>query len=149
MEQQRVRELAQQFIDGLHALEQAEGDGQAEVAALVALYADDAHLTNAALKLVSDERRGRDAIAKFWGEYKRTLGRAYSDFHQVTTNETAAGLFWVTRGTNVDGQQDAVAYDGATLLVFDDAGKITFFQGYYDTRQLNREMGVDQQVGKS
>lgn len=142
-QQQKTRALAQQFVDALHALEQTDGAGEAEVNALVGLFSDDAHLTNAALKLANDERRGKDAIHKFWTDYKRTLGRAYSDFHQVTTNEQAAGLFWVTKGTAADGQQDAVAYDGTTLLVFDGAGKITFFQGYYDTRQLNRQMGTE------
>lgn len=132
--------LAQQFIDALHALEQGS---ETDVDALVALYADDAHLTNAALQLVGDERRGRDAIHKFWTEYKRTLGKAYSHFHQVTTNNESAGLFWTTKGTNKDGEQDAAAYDGVSLLVFNEAGKIRYFQGYYDTHQLNRAMGVE------
>ena len=140
MEQQQVRALAQQFIDALHALEQG---GPENVDGLVALYSDDAHLTNAALKLANDERRGADGIRHFWSEYKRTLGKAYSHFHQVTANEESAGLFWTTKGTNADGQPDAAEYDGVSLLVFNPEGKIRFFQGYYDTRQFNREMHIE------
>jgi ketosteroid isomerase-like protein len=133
-----IQTLAQQFIDALHTLEQGS---EADVDALVALYSDDAHLTNAALRVAGDDRRGQDAIRHFWSEYKRTVGNAYSEFHQVTANEEAAGLFWTTRITGNDGEQGA-SYDGTSLLVFDGAGKIRFFQGYYDTRELNHAMGV-------
>lgn len=137
MESTQARELAQQFIDALHALEQGT---ESEVAQIVALYADDAHLTNAALRLAGDERVGTDGIGRFWTDYKKTLGDAFSHFHQVTTSDQAAGLFWTTKGT-ANGQ--AVQYDGTSLLVFDEAGKIKYFQGYYDTRELSRAMGTE------
>ncbi len=137
-----IQAHAQQFIDALHALEQ--GSSENDVEALAALFSDDAHLTNAALRLAGDERRGHDAVRHFWSEYKRTVGRAYSEFHQITTSEEAAGLFWTTRITSNDGGQNA-SYDGTSLLVFDEAGKIRFFQGYYDTRELNHAMGVGQE----
>lgn len=143
-----VRQRAQQFIDALHALEKADGPSDAELDGLVALYADDARLTNAALRLTNEERKGKDAIRSFWSDYKKTVGRAFSDFHQVTVNDKAAGLFWVTRGT-AHGDPDAIHYDGTTLLVFDESGKITFFQGYYDTHQLNRQLGVEQGAAAS
>lgn len=140
MEQQQPqsRTQAQQFIDALHALEQGDRE---DADSLAALFADDARLTNAALKLTGEERRGREAILHFWSEYKRTVGMAYSEFHQVTASDGAAGLFWTTKGTGPDGQ--AIQYDGSTLLVFDTSGKISAFEGYYDTRQLNREMGAE------
>ena len=140
MERQQVQALAQQFIDALHALEQ--GDVQ-QVDQLVALYGDDARLTNAALKLAGDERIGQDGARQFWMEYRRTFGEAYSEFYQVTVNEEAAGLFWTTKGTGNDGQP--MEYDGVSLLVFDDSGKIKLFRGYYDTRELSREVGVNRQ----
>lgn len=144
MKKHEVRELADRFIDALHALEKSKnGDAAPALEKLVSLYADDAHLTNAALRLTNEERTGREQIRAFWDEYKKTLGEAYSEFHQVTVNGEAAGLFWVTKGTSADGTPDAVHYDGTTLLVFDDEGKISRFQGYYDTRQLNRQMGVE------
>ena len=138
-----AKENAQTFINALHALEQASGDATHEVDAITALYATNARLTNAALKLVGEEKAGTDAIRTFWADYKKTLGQAYSDFHHVAASDNAAGLFWVTKGTSPNGQADAIHYDGSTLLEFDDSGKITFFQGYYDTAQLNRQMGLE------
>jgi len=140
MERQQVQDLAQQFIDALHALEQ--GDLQ-NVDQLVSLYSDDAHLINAALKLAGQERVGQAGARQFWTEYRRTFGEAYSEFYQVTVNDEAAGLFWTTKGTGNDGQP--MEYDGVSLLVFDDSGKIKLFRGYYDTRELSREVGVSPQ----
>ena len=138
-----AHEKATDFINALHALEEAEGEAQSEVDAIADLYAPDAKLTNAALKLVGEERQGSDAIRSFWAEYKKTLGKAYSDFHHIAASENTAGLYWVTKASAPDGSDDAVHYDGSTLLEFNDDGKITFFQGYYDTAQLNRQMGLE------
>lgn len=144
MEEQTVRQMAQEFIDALHALEKAEvSDSENALERLVSLYAEDAHLTNAALRLTGEEHQGTQEIHAFWLDYKKTLGKAYSDFSQVTVNNESAGLFWVTKGTDRDGHEGAVHYDGATLLVFDGQGKIRYFQGYYDTHQFNREMKVE------
>lgn len=140
MESAQVRERAQEFIDALHALEQAEGEGAAEIGRMVELYAGDGRITNSALRLHEDDRTGKDGAREFWSEYKRTLGKGYSEFHQVAVNEEAAGLFWVTK-IHRDGSGEA-SYDGTTLLVFDGDGKIKHFQGYYDTRQLNRAVGA-------
>jgi ketosteroid isomerase-like protein len=137
MERQQVQQLAQQFIDALHTLEQ--GNVQ-DVDQLVALFGDDARVLNAALKLAGQERIGQDGARQFWTEYRRTFGEAYSEFYQVTVNDEAAGLFWTTKGTGNDGQP--MQYDGVSLLVFDDSGKITLFRGYYDTRELSREVGA-------
>lgn len=124
-------QLVQQFIDALHALEKGE---EAQADEVAQLFSDDAHLTNAALQLAGDAREGRDSIARFWREYKETLGEAFSEFHQITTGENAAGLFWTTKGKSPEGKE--IAYDGATLLEFGEDGKIARFQGYYDTREL-------------
>lgn len=122
---------AQTFIDALHKLEQGT---TGDVAALVALYSNDATLNNSALDNKNTEMSGTDQITKFWTEYKETLGDIFSKFHHVTTDEDAAGLFWTTEGTNPAG--DKVHYHGSTLLQFNDEGKIEFFRGYYDTREL-------------
>ncbi len=126
-----IQSQAQTFIDALHALEQGS---TGDVAALVALYADDATLSNSALDNKNAEIKGTDQITKFWTEYKETLGEVFSKFHHVTTDDNAAGLFWTTTGQNPMG--DEVNYHGATLLQFGDDGKIEFFRGYYDTREL-------------
>ena len=122
---------AQQFIDALHALERG---AEEHVAPLVDLFADNARITNAALQLVGKEEVGRDGATHFWTEYKRTLGECFSSFHHVTVDENAAGLFWTTEGNGPDG--NGVKYDGVSLLEFDEKGKIAFFRGYYDTRDL-------------
>ncbi|HEY0734906.1 MAG TPA: nuclear transport factor 2 family protein [Herpetosiphonaceae bacterium] len=142
MDQQQVQQLAQQFIDALHALEQGD---VGNVDQLAGMYSDDARLVNAALKLAGQERTGQDGARQFWTEYRRTFGEARSDFYQVTVNEQAAGLFWTTKGTGNDGQP--MEYDGVSLLVFDDQGKIKLFRGYYDTRELSREVGANLQPG--
>lgn len=144
MDQEQTRKLAGQFIDALHTLEQGSAD---DVDALVALFGDEARLTNAALKLAGEERKGADGAQQFWREYRRTFGTAYSEFFQVTVNEDAAGLFWTTKGTGNDGQP--LQYDGVSLLVFDDQGKIAQFRGYYDTRELSREVGIETQPSKN
>ena len=126
-----IKTQAQTFIDALHALEQG---GAADAQQLSALYAGDATLNNSALDNKNTQIKGRDAILKFWVEYKETLGQVFSKFHHVTLSDDAAGLFWTTEGTNPAG--DTVHYHGATLLQFDAQGQINFFRGYYDTREL-------------
>ncbi len=126
-----IKTQAQTFIDALHKLEQGTTD---DVAQLVALYADDATLNNSALDSKGAAMEGAEQITKFWTEYKETLGDIFSKFHHITCDENAAGLFWTTKGTNPAG--DKVDYHGSTLLQFNDEGKIEFFRGYYDTREL-------------
>lgn len=130
-----TQQLAQQFIDALHALEDGS---ESDTAAIVALFSDDARLLNAALKLAGKQRSGRDGAEQFWREYRSTFERARSEFAQITTNEQAAGLFWTTKGSDNTGQP--IEYDGVSLLVFDQDGKIVQFRGYYDTRELSRQV---------
>ena len=127
----QINDLAQRFIDTLHDLEQG-GEEQAHEIAM--LFADDATLTNAALELRGETVEGRDALMRFWLEYRGTLGEVESHFHHVTTSERAAGLFWTTKGHNPSGQD--VHYHGATLVEWNPSGMIQFFRGYYDTREL-------------
>ena len=138
-----TRQQAEAFINALHALEEDGGDGEAALDQITDLYADDATLTNSALKLVGEDRQGKEAVHAFWKEYKKTFGKAYSDFHHIAAGDDSAGLFWVTKGTAPGGEEGGVAYDGSTLLVFNSEGKISHFQGYYDTQQLSRAMGVE------
>lgn len=139
MDAKQANILAQQFIDALHELEQGS---EKHVEGLVALYSDNAKLTNAALKLAGKERRGQDGAREFWTEYRRTFKDICSDFAQITTSEEAAGLFWTAKGTGMGGE--AVEYDGVTLLEFDSGGKIKQFRGYYDTRALDKTVSANQ-----
>ena len=126
-----VQEKAQQFIDALHALEQGSQD---DVAPIVALFAEKTRITNAALQLTGKEENGLEGAMRFWSEYKKTLGDCFSTFHHVTNDDNAAGLFWTTKGVDLDGK--TVQYDGVSLLEYGEDGKISFFRGYYDTRDL-------------
>lgn len=130
MNQQQT--LAQQFIDALHAL---EAQGPAQIDGIVQLFADDAQLTNAALARTGNNYSGRDGIRTFWEEYRKTFGDVFSQFHHVTSSDEAAGLFWTTEGTYPDGAP--LRYDGVSLLVFNEQGKIVNFRGYYDTREVD------------
>lgn len=140
MDREQVIERAQQFIEALHALERGGPD---DVDQIVDLFSDDARLINAALKLAGETRTGRAGARAFWTDYRRTFGEARSAFYQITVNEEAAGLFWTTSGTGSDGR--SLEYDGASLLVFNDEGKITLFRGYYDTREVSRAVGTSGQ----
>jgi ketosteroid isomerase-like protein len=126
-----IQDLAQRFIDALHALEQGD---ESEVEGLVALFAPDTRITNAALQLTGKEEQGHDGARLFWSEYKRTLGECFSKFHHVTVDARCRRLFWTTEGTGPDG--NSVRYDGVSLLEFNESGTISFFRGYYDTRDL-------------
>lgn len=136
MDQQRAIELGQRFTEALHAVD--AGD-EGAVERMVELYSPEARLTNAAMKLAGEERRGRDGVRQFWEEYQHTFREARTEFFDVTGSDRSAGLFWTTRGIDATGQE--VEYDGVSLLVFDGAGLIESFRGYYDTRELSRKVG--------
>lgn len=131
-----TKSSAEQFITALHNLER--GTDESGVGGIVELFAEDAELVNTALLLGGETLRGKKGATEFWTQYKKTIGVGKSDFHHITLGESAAGLFWKT--AIHDG---ATQYDGSTLLDFDDSGKIRYFQGYYDTRQLNHAVGVE------
>jgi ketosteroid isomerase-like protein len=134
MDANGTRELAEQFIQRLLRLER---EGEAALDELVALFADDAELVNPGLKLAGAKRTGRAELRRFWQTYRQTLGEAESRFVRVTTNDDAAGLFWTTRASGRAGEQP-IAYDGSTLLVFDEDGRIARFRTYFDRDDLSR-----------
>ncbi len=122
-----IESLTHQFIDALHQLEQSENSDSD----ISLLFAEDAVLSNSATELAKKKIEGREAIRRFWIQYKSTLRGARSQFHHITTGQNSAGLFWTTQSD--DGNTH---YHGATLLQFDESGMISFFRGYYDTREL-------------
>ncbi len=137
-QEKQIQTLAENFIEALHSLE----DGSDEEAdQLAMLYSEDAILTNAALELGNKKIEGRDAIMRFWVEYKAELGQSRSKFHHITTSDHAAGLFWTTEGQSPKGE--TVHYHGVSLLEFDEMGLIKFFRGYYDTRELTVKAAAD------
>lgn len=135
MELEQALDLGRQFTEALHAVDRHE---EGAVERMVGLYSPEARLTNASLKQAGEERRGHDGVRAFWEAYQATFREASTEFFKLTGGEDSAGLFWTTRGT--DAQGDPMSYDGVSLLVFDDQGKITLFRGYYDTRELSKKV---------
>jgi ketosteroid isomerase-like protein len=132
----KTHEWAQRFIDALHDLEQ---NGESSVDDIAALFSDDAQLTNSALALTDGGYAGREGVRAFWTEYRKQFGDIRSRFSHVTSSDDAAGLFWRSEGNYADGAP--MGYDGVSLLVFNDEGKIASFRGYFDTRELSRMVG--------
>ena len=130
MAHDETMERAQRFADALHALDR-DAD---ELDVMAELFAEEAELSNAATALTGKPFRGRDGARTFWQEYRAQFAEAETEFHHLTAGDGSAGLFWSTRGKAASGE--SLDYQGATLLVFDDAGAIERFHGYYDTRQL-------------
>ncbi|HMQ33472.1 MAG TPA: nuclear transport factor 2 family protein [Chloroflexaceae bacterium] len=136
MDSQRTYQLGQEFAEALRAVERRD-EGALE--RMVERFGPRARLLNAALSHTDEERSGPDGARAFWQAYQDTFREARTEFFELTSSERAAGLFWTTRG--VDARGEPLDYDGVTLLVFDDDGKIELFRGYYDTRDLSRTVG--------
>ena len=138
MNQQQLHDLGQQFADALHAVDRDEPEA---IDRIVALFSSDAQLTNSALTLAGTQREGQDGVRRFWAEYRQTFGDVETTFTHLTTDASAVGLFWTTQGTDTHGA--AISYNGVSLLEYGDDGKISAFQGYYDTRQLSRTVQTE------
>jgi hypothetical protein len=110
-----------------------EGD-TAGIDNLVEMFSDNAELTNPIIEREGSHRSGRDEIAEFWRDYRASLGDIHSEFFDVTASDHSAGLFWRTTGKNATGQP--LEYEGVTLLMFDEAGKIAHFQGFFDSEKM-------------
>ncbi|MEO7576538.1 MAG: nuclear transport factor 2 family protein [Massilia sp.] len=131
MNPQIIRDAAQRFIGQLDRLEHGE---EGAAGALAALFADDARLSNPIIEREGGERVGREAIAAFWQAYRGNFSDIHSAFFDLTAGEQSAGLFWRSEGAGRDGQP--LAYEGVTLLQFDEGGRITRFKGYFDPDQV-------------
>ena len=131
MSEQDVRQLAEQFVERLHRVEEG---GPEKVDELVALFADGAELVNPELERRGERARGRDGVRRFWESYRASFRNIHSDFGAITTDGEAAGLFWRSEGVDAKGKN--INYAGATLLRFDVEGKIRNFRGYFDSRAL-------------
>lgn len=140
MDHQRTYELGAAFVEALHAVERHD-EGALE--RMMAYFSPQARLTNATLKQAHEDRSGPEGVRAFWESYQQMFREAHTEFLELTSSERAAGLFWTTRG--VDARGERIDYDGVTLLIFDADGKITHFRGYYDTRELTRTVGQQEQ----
>jgi ketosteroid isomerase-like protein len=134
MDQQQVKGIADRFITELHCIEDGDAAG---VDRIVDMFADNAELSNPIIEREGSSRNGRNQIAEFWREYRTTFKNIHSEFFDVTASDHSAGLFWRSTGTSATGQP--LTYEGVSLLVLDEAGKIARFKGYFDSRQTTME----------
>lgn len=127
------KERAQRFIDALARLEE-----RGELEPLVALFADDAEVSNAASPR---SFQGTQGARDFWAEYKGTLKAVRSTFRNVIAAGDRTALEWETRGTAYNGQ--AIAYEGVSIIEWE-GERIRRFYAYFDPHLLGREMGEGQ-----
>ncbi len=131
MDQQQAKAIADRFIEELHRIEDGDPAG---IDSMVELFADNAELSNPLIERQGSSRKGHDQIEKFWREYRATFDTIRSDFFDVTASDHSAGLFWRSAGNSANGQP--LEYEGVSLLVLDEAGKIARFKGFFDSRQI-------------
>ncbi len=120
------RHHADAFIAALRALEE-----RGDLAPMVALYADDAHLTN---PTGVDVEPGPAGAERFWRVYRDSFREIRSEFRQVLADDDGALLEWTSTATLAsDGA--SIRYDGVTALAFD-GDRITRFRAYFDPADL-------------
>lgn len=131
MDLQQVKSIADRFITELHRIEDGDAAG---IDRIVDMFADNAELTNPLIERDGGSRSGRDQIAGFWRDYQTAFKDIHSEFFDVTASDHSVGLFWRSAGTNTTGQP--LEYEGVSLLVLDESGKIARFKGFFDSRQI-------------
>jgi ketosteroid isomerase-like protein len=122
-------ERAQRFVDALLKLEE-----QGDIEPMVALFADDAQVSNVASPHVFS---GVDGARRFWTEYKATLGQVKSTFRNMIESGDRVALEWETQGTARKGA--AVSYEGVSIIEWD-GDRVRRFFAYFDPHALGQEL---------
>ena len=122
-------ERAQRFVDALAKLEE-NGD----VEPLLALFGDDAQVSNVASRRTF---HGRDGARGFWREYKGMLRQVKSTFRNMIEAGDRVALEWESSGTAHNGA--AVDYEGVSIIEWD-GERISRFYAYFDPRLLGLEL---------
>jgi ketosteroid isomerase-like protein len=114
-------ELTRRFMEALQGAEQT-GD----IGPLVALFADDAELSNLG---GTEPSRVPAGASHFWRAYLDVFQDIRSTFTLVVEGDGAAALEWVSEGDLPGGRP--IRYAGVSLLEIGD-GRIRRFRAYYD-----------------
>jgi ketosteroid isomerase-like protein len=122
-------ERARRFVDALARLEE-----HGEVEALLALFSEDARVSNVASRRTF---HGREGARQFWREYKGMLRQVKSTFRNLIESGDRVALEWESRGTAHNGA--AVDYEGVSILEWD-GEHISRFYAYFDPRVLGLEL---------
>ena len=126
------QQLAQQFMDALHGLEE-----RGDIDTLVARYTEDATLLNVNLP---EPLEGIAGVRKFWEDYRSLFSEIHSEFYNTIIEEGKAALEWTGRG-KLAATGEPFEYDGITVLIFRD-GKVAEFRGYFDQLALTKRVEV-------
>ena len=119
------------FIDALHGLEERQ-----DLDAMVALFADDAELSN---PTDAEPHRGPDGARRFWDAYRRSFAEIHSEFRHVVTADGVALLEWSSRGRAAEGAP--IEYDGVSVVEFADGeGRVRRFRAYFDPATLQTQL---------
>jgi ketosteroid isomerase-like protein len=114
--------------DFMHAVQEAERTG--DVGRLVEMFADDAEVTNIALK---EPFRGREGARRFWDDYLKIFDRIGSNFTRVTEGGGTAVMEWEAEGALRQGRP--IRYCGVSIIETD-GGRVKKFRSYYDSAQF-------------
>ncbi|MGV0028091.1 nuclear transport factor 2 family protein [Phormidesmis priestleyi] len=114
----------------MQTLQQAEASR--DVNSLVALFADDADLSNLA---TTEPLHGQESIRQFWQHYLSVFDRIQSRFTHVNTGNGTITLEWISEGALSSGKP--FSYRGVSILETQN-GQVQHFRTYYDPPHRNR-----------
>ena len=119
-------QMAEKFMQALQQIEQTK-----DVAPLVALFANEAEVSNIAL---NEPLRGQEGVREFWQKYLEQFQHIHSEFNQVFEQQAEAGghivLEWRSEGTLRHGAP--INYRGVSILEISD-DRVQRFRSYYDS----------------
>jgi ketosteroid isomerase-like protein len=120
-----AKPTANEFVAALRQVEEA-----GNVEAMVALYAEDARLSNP-----TDQKphEGPEGARTFWTAYRKSFEHIHSRFHVIAETDAAATLEWTSECRTAAGVE--THYDGVSVYEARD-GRITRFVAYFDPADL-------------
>lgn len=121
-----TEQLAKVFQESLRHAEEA-GD----VEPLVALFAEDATLSNlATASQAGTPHAGRDGARQFWRDYLEVFEEIHSNFTRSVVSPDTVALEWESKGQLKTGKP--LTYRGVSILETR-GDKVQHFRTYYDT----------------
>lgn len=117
-----ANQITEKFKQTLQQIEQT-GD----VEPLVAMFAEDAELSNLA---TPKPLRGRDGARQFWQKYLSVFKQIRSKFTNTIESDGTSVLEWISQGDISSGEP--LNYRGVSVLEIDN-GLVQRFRTYYDS----------------
>jgi limonene-1,2-epoxide hydrolase len=114
--------ISSRFMQTLQQIEETR-----DVESLVALFADQAELTNLAML---EPLTGKEGARQFWQKYLSVFKQIHSDFTNVIESDSSIVLEWISKGTL--STSEAVQYRGVSILEISN-NQVDRFRTYYDS----------------